>query len=118
LRENDIKGYEIIEVISFRTNEKSNRLFQLSPTRLAKQVCIEHSGIIDGICPECGRILVEREGELYFRKEWIGDDEIVIRRPGGLRIIYFNHRVYNLLKSMQLKEMIPIEPAYVCQHNI
>jgi hypothetical protein len=116
-RRHRIRGYHTLEVISRDTGEPSNAMSQLFPNRWVAQLCIEHSRVTGGVCSTCGRVLGVMEGDLHLHREWVGDDEIIGRRPGGLRSIFFAQRPFQLLKSLHAKGMEPKAPLYLCDHG-
>jgi hypothetical protein len=115
--EHKVSGYRILDVVSSVTEQPSNRLFQLLPNHIIAELCTEHSEISGGMCTVCGRVLGKVEGRQYLQQQWVNSDEIIGRRPGGLRLLYFNQRVYRLLQAIEAQGMHLGSPIYLCHHT-
>jgi hypothetical protein len=118
LQAHRVKGYHTTPVKTRGTGETSGSMVQVVPDRWIDHLCAEHSQVTGGVCPTCGRVLGEIEGVLHLLPDATRGQEVVGRRPGGLRVTYVAQRVYRLLKAVQARGLEPDSPAYLCQHGV
>lgn len=115
--ENNVSGYELVNVLSKETGQPSQRLFLLKTNKAILDACPEHTPRDPGaICPVCGKVRIGVLGNFYVKNEWLEGAEIFSRTPYHLSAICISNRLYKLLKEMQCKGMLPAYGLFSCQH--
>jgi hypothetical protein len=115
LEENEVRGYELADVIDARTGEPSKRMFQITAAKAVLTVCEEHTRS-DGqpLCQECGAAVTGVEGFLYVRADEVGDDEVISRHPGRGAMLYLSRRAFALIED--LDGVVRNAILMVCRH--
>jgi hypothetical protein len=117
LGDNDVKGYELHEVIDAATCDISPRVFHLTAKKAVLTPCPDHTVVGGaGFCPECGMALGSLEGYFYVRADWIGNDEIISRHPRRGAMLYVSRRVQGLLDAASLTGLHRGGVLMVCRH--
>jgi hypothetical protein len=117
LRDNDVRGYELHDVIDAATGSVSPRVFHLTAKRAILVPCPEHTKVDgDGFCPECGTAHGNVDGYVYVRSDWVGDDEVISRHPRRGAMLYVSRRVKALLDAAPLEGLQRGDVLMVCQH--
>lgn len=112
-----VKGYELLPVISHQTGKPSERVFLIRANKAILQPCEVHTPATpEGICPVCGRILGGLLGYYYVREEWLGPDQVFSRNRQRYSAIYVSNELYQAMKSLGTKGMLPAFGIYKCRH--